>query len=76
MVAINGVESDRFQGFLLVLTGNVLDQVTTVRCVNFFWSSQASCLASGELNHSKIANETAQQKHSPGRDRRCSQDCR
>ena len=36
MVAINGVESGRFQEFLLVLTGNVLDQVTTVRCVNFF----------------------------------------
>ena len=34
-VATNGLESGRFQGFLLVLTGNMSDQVITVRCGNF-----------------------------------------
>ena len=31
-VATNGLESGRFQGFLLVLPGNMSDQVITVRC--------------------------------------------
>ena len=35
-VATNGVESGRFHGFLLVLTGNMSDQVITVRCGIFF----------------------------------------
>ena len=35
-VATNGLESGRFQGFWWVLTGNMSDQVITVRCGNFF----------------------------------------
>ena len=35
-VATNGVESGRFHWFLLVLTGNMSDQVITVRCGIFF----------------------------------------
>ena len=35
-VATNRLESGRFQGFLLVLTGNMSDQVIAVRCANFF----------------------------------------
>ena len=31
-VATNGLESGRFQRFLLVLTGNMSDQLITVRC--------------------------------------------
>ena len=38
-VATNGVESGRFQGFL---TGNMSDQVITVRCGNFFGPVGAS----------------------------------
>ena len=37
-VATNGEESGRFQGFLLVLTGNMSDQVITVRCGIFLLS--------------------------------------
>jgi hypothetical protein len=35
-VATNGLESGRLQGFLQALTGNMSDQVMTVRCGNFF----------------------------------------
>ena len=34
--ATNGTRNGRFQGFLLVLTGNMSDQVITVRCGIFF----------------------------------------
>jgi hypothetical protein len=42
-VATNAVESGRFQGFLLVLTGNMSDQVITVRC-GFFFTRATYCI--------------------------------